>query len=130
MTEREPVRISSRDNPLVKDLKRLAQDSGAYRRQGRVWVEGDHLCRAALARGLRPALGVFSEYFWPLASADIAHAAIKNIVLDDVLMATVSGLESPAPMAASISATSTGVSKVAVAASSSQVARASAVFSQ
>ena len=99
MTEREPVRISSRDNPLVKDLKRLAQDSGAYRRQGRVWVEGDHLCRAALARGLRPALGVFSEYFWPLASADIAHAAIKNIVLDDVLMATVSGLESPAPMA-------------------------------
>lgn len=99
MTEREPVRISSRDNPLVKDLKRLAQDSGAYRRQGRVWVEGDHLCRAALARGLRPTLGVFSEYFWPLASADIAHAAIKNIVLDDVLMATVSGLESPAPMA-------------------------------
>ena len=56
----EPQFIHSRDNPLVKDLKRLAQDSGAYRRQGRVWAEGDHLCRAALARGVRPQLAVFS----------------------------------------------------------------------
>ena len=38
----------SRDNALLKDLRRLAQDSTAYRKQGRVWLEGDHLCRAAL----------------------------------------------------------------------------------
>ena len=91
--------IHSRDNTLVKDLKRLAQDSGAYRKQGRVWVEGDHLCRAALARGIRPVLAVFSESFWPLAPAEYARSAIKNIVLTDVLMQHISGLPSPAPLA-------------------------------
>ena len=93
------VHIHSRDNPLLKDLKRLAQDSGAHRRQGRVWVEGEHLCRAALTRGLKPALAVFSESFWPHVRVDIAQAAIKNIVLDDPLMNALSGLPSPAPMA-------------------------------
>ena len=39
--------ITSRDNPLVKELRRLAQDSTAYRKSKRVWLEGDHLCRAA-----------------------------------------------------------------------------------
>ena len=95
----EPLRITSRDNPLVKDLKRLAQDGGAYRRQGRVWVEGDHLCRAALARGVRPQLAVFSESFWPPARVEFAQTAIKNVVIGDALMTHVSGLESPAPMA-------------------------------
>ena len=38
--------ITSRDNPLVKDLRRLSQDSPAYRKLGRVWLEGDHLCPA------------------------------------------------------------------------------------
>ncbi len=55
MSESGPTLIRSRDNALLKDLRRLAQDNGAYRKQGRVWIEGDHLCRAALARGWRPA---------------------------------------------------------------------------
>jgi TrmH family RNA methyltransferase len=93
------IHVTSRDNALLKDLRRLAQDNGAYRKQGRVWVEGDHLCRAALARGLRPALAVFSEYFWPLAPTGMAQVAPKNIVIDDRLMADISGLESAAPMA-------------------------------
>ncbi|MBP7454329.1 MAG: RNA methyltransferase [Ottowia sp.] len=99
MSESGPTLIRSRDNALLKDLRRLAQDNGAYRKQGRVWIEGDHLCRAALARGWRPALAVFSESFWPLAQASIAQAAPKNIVIDDGLMAGISGLESAAPLA-------------------------------
>lgn len=99
MSEAGPVFIQSRDNALVKDLRRLAQDNAAYRKQGRVWVEGDHLCRAALARGWRPAMAVFSESYWPLAQADIAQSAPKNIVVADALMAGISGLESPAPLA-------------------------------
>jgi hypothetical protein len=55
--------VTSRDNPLIKDLRKLSQDSTAYRKQGRVWLEGDHLCRAALARGLKPALAVFLSPF-------------------------------------------------------------------
>ena len=99
MSEAGPVFIQSRDNALVKDLRRLAQDNGAYRKQGRVWVEGDHLCRAALARGWRPVLAVFSESYWPLALQQLAQAAPKNIVLADALMVGISGLESPAPLA-------------------------------
>ena len=98
MSESGPTFITSRDNALVKDLRRLAQDNGAYRKQGRVWVEGDHLCRAALLRGWRPAMAVFSASFWPMAGAEIARAAPKNIVIDDPLMAGISGLESAAPM--------------------------------
>ncbi|MDO5626215.1 MAG: RNA methyltransferase [Pseudomonadota bacterium] len=99
MTTAEPQRITSRDNALLKDLRRLAQDSGAHRKQGRVWVEGEHLCSAALARGWRPALAVFSDSYWPVASASQAQAAIKNVVIDDALMRTISDLPSPAPLA-------------------------------
>ncbi|HQS01423.1 MULTISPECIES: RNA methyltransferase [unclassified Polaromonas] len=93
-----PVFVTSRDNALVKDLRRLSQDSTAYRKQGRVWLEGDHLCRAALLRGLTPAMTVFSESFWPLAPAEWAQAAIKTIVISDALLPEISGLESPARM--------------------------------
>ncbi len=96
MTTPAITHIQSRDNVFVKDLRRLAQDSSAYRKQGRVWLEGDHLCRAALARGLVPAIAVFSESFWPLAPVQYAQAAIKIVVLADALFASISGLESPA----------------------------------
>lgn len=93
-----PQHISSRDNAFVKDLRRLAQDNTAYRKQGRFWAEGDHLCRAALVRGVQPAVAVFSESFWPLAPVECAQAAIKIIVITDALFADISGLESPAGM--------------------------------
>jgi TrmH family RNA methyltransferase len=94
-----PQVISSRDNALLKDLRRLAQDSTGYRKQGRIWVEGDHLCRAALARGIRPALGVFSQTYWSAAQTEWAGAAEKNVVVADALFAGLSALESPAPLA-------------------------------
>jgi len=98
VTSASVTSIQSRDNAFVKDLRRLAQDTTAYRKQGRVWLEGDHLCRAALERGQRPAIAVFAESFWPLAQAEWAQAAMKTIVLADALFADVSALESPARM--------------------------------
>ncbi|MES2185616.1 MAG: RNA methyltransferase [Pseudomonadota bacterium] len=92
------VHVTSRDNPLVKDLRRLAQDSTAYRKQGRVWLEGDHLCRAALARGLRPAIAVFAESFWPLGQVQWGAHAPRNIILPDAVFSGLSGLESPAAL--------------------------------
>lgn len=90
-----PVSITSRDNPLLKRLRLLAHDSTAYRKQGQVWLEGDHLCRALLSRHRHPAMAVFTESFWPLADHDLRHAAPKNHVVPDALMAGISGLESP-----------------------------------
>lgn len=91
-------RITSANNPLIKELRRLSSDNTAYRKQGRVWLEGDHLCRAALLRGVKPVLALFSESFWPLAQSIWAQEAIKNIVIPDVLFADISGLESAASM--------------------------------
>ena len=38
--------VSSRDNPLLVRLRKLAADPGGYRKLGEVWIEGDHLCSA------------------------------------------------------------------------------------
>lgn len=90
--------ISSRDNAFVKELRRLSRESGMYRKLGYAWIEGDHLCRAALTRGLQPKVAVFSKSFWPQAPAEWVQAATKVVVLDDALFADISGLESPARM--------------------------------
>jgi TrmH family RNA methyltransferase len=93
-----PSHITSRDNPLLKRLRLLARESTAYRQQGQVWLEGDHLCRALLARGLRPETAVFAESYWPRAAQELRVAALQVVTVPDALMAGVSGLESPAPM--------------------------------
>jgi len=98
MSAINPDRISSRDNPLLKELRKLAQDPGAYRKAGRVWLEGDHLCRAALARGVRPSIGVYAESLWDAARHEWAGAASRSVVVADALLAGLSSLESPAPM--------------------------------
>jgi RNA methyltransferase, TrmH family len=98
VTDSGPTHLHSRDNPLLKDLRKLAQDSTAYRKQGRVWLEGDHLCRAALQRGLKPSHAVFQASYWDAVGHDWAHAGRKTITIEDALFSTVSALESPARM--------------------------------
>jgi TrmH family RNA methyltransferase len=98
MTTPQVQHVTSRDNTFVKDLRRLAQDNTAYRKQARFWAEGDHLCRAALVRGVSPAFGVYSESYWPLAPAELKQAAGKNIIISETMFRDISGLESPASM--------------------------------
>ncbi len=94
-----PTFLQSRDNALVKDLRRLAQDNTAYRRQGRVWIEGDHLCRALLARGLQPALLVATEDAAPGVTAWGLAEAVRCVVVPAALWSHISNLESPASVA-------------------------------
>lgn len=96
MTSPQVLHISSRDNAWLKDLKRLAHGNTEYRKQQRIWAEGDHLLRAAMGRGVRPSIGLFSASYWPAAPAAYVQAAHKNIVLTDPLFAELSTLESPA----------------------------------
>ncbi len=88
-----PLHITSRDNPLLKRLRQIAHDTTAYRKHGQVWLEGDHLCRAALARGLQPMVAVFSESNWPSALINIDVSAIKTVVIPDALMRDITTLE-------------------------------------
>ena len=90
--------ITSRDNPLLKELRKLSLEPTAYRKMGRVWLEGDHLCRAALQRGWVPTVGVFAESHWPSAPRELVQAAAKSCVVADPLFAALSSLESPAKM--------------------------------
>ena len=61
--------ITSRDNPLLVRLRRLAEQPDAYRKQGEVWLEGEHLCRAWLERrggeGVRVVIGAAA---WEIAT--------------------------------------------------------------
>lgn len=91
--------ITSRDNPLVKTLRRLAQESNAYRKLGQFWLEGDHLCRAALQRGARPARVVLAQSMADSTAADEwLGLDVPVTVMPDELFAGLSGLESPARM--------------------------------
>lgn len=94
----QPIFITSRDNPLLKELRKLAHDNTAYRKAGRFWIEGDHLCVAALQRNVQPSVSVYSESFWAVASGPIAQAGAKQVVVPDALFREISALESPASM--------------------------------
>lgn len=93
-----PSIITSRDNPLVKELRRLVQDGAAYRKTGRVWVEGEHLCDAVQARRWRAEIAVISDQNVHLAATEYARSATKLVVIQDAIMREISGLESPAAM--------------------------------
>ncbi|MEO8297398.1 MAG: RNA methyltransferase [Burkholderiales bacterium] len=97
---RAPRRVASPANALVKDLRRLAHDPAAYRKLGRVWLEGDHLARAYLARGGRPRVAVFSEAAWAEpAWRTLGDAADEVVLLAEPLWAACSTLETPAAAA-------------------------------
>jgi TrmH family RNA methyltransferase len=83
---------------LLKELRKLASDGAAYRKTGRVWLEGEHLCSAYLARGLQPGIAIISESKQALAQGNAAQAAPKIIVIPDALMADISPLGSLAGM--------------------------------
>jgi len=86
--------IRSAANPQLKALRLLAHDSTAWRKQGRIWLEGDHLCRAALARGVQPLQAVYAE-----SCPDAQRLpAPSTLLVDDTLFAGLSTLESPAHM--------------------------------
>lgn len=53
--------ITSRDNPLFKELKQLATSSQARRRAGRTLLDGIHLCDAYLRQVGMPRLCVIGE---------------------------------------------------------------------
>jgi RNA methyltransferase, TrmH family len=93
----EPQHISSRDNPLLVKLRRLAQDGSAYRRLGAVWLEGEHLCTALRQRGGGAQQAVVSDTAWQRADLrTLASTAPRVAIVSDALFKGISGLESPA----------------------------------
>ena len=95
--------VTSRDNPALIRLRKLTADAGGYRKTGSVWIEGDHLLRAALQRGWKPALVVLTEAaMQDAALAARAESAARTLVVPTVLFKGLSCLESPAQIGAEL----------------------------
>jgi TrmH family RNA methyltransferase len=95
------TRITSRTNPLLARLRRLAGDAPSYRRLGVVLLEGDHLCSAWLARrGARVPQAIVSEAAWDDPRLRrLAEAAEAVAIVPAAILASVGTLGSPAPIA-------------------------------
>lgn len=87
-------RISSRDNPRLKQLRRQLRAPSAYREGGSVWLEGEHLLQACLARGgaLRSVLVSTSAWLHEPLRA-LAQAAPEVLLLDDARFGELSALQ-------------------------------------
>ncbi|MEO6276571.1 RNA methyltransferase [Roseateles sp.] len=95
--------ITSRDNPALVRLRKLSADASGYRKIGSVWIEGDHLLRAALQRGWQPALIVITEgAMQDAALSALAESAPRALVVPVALFKGLSGLESPAQIGAEL----------------------------
>ena len=93
----EPRQVSSKDNPLLLKLRRLAADGHAYRKVGAIWLEGDHLCSALRARQRPAAMAVLAESAWQQpALRALAGWAQQITLIPDALFNSISTLESPA----------------------------------
>jgi len=99
-----PVEIRSRDNPRLAQVRRALRDPAAYRRPGApLWLEGDHLLRAALARRWPLAEVLVAESAWADAALQaLALHGERVLRLPDALFAELSTLESPARIGALI----------------------------
>jgi RNA methyltransferase, TrmH family len=88
-------RITSRDNPLVRELVDLAHSSRARRRSGRTVIEGIHLCEAYLARFGAPPVAIATDeaLAHPEVSALVARCGIEPTVVSGELFEAVSRLE-------------------------------------
>ena len=91
--------IASRDNPLLVKLRKLVHDPAGYRKTGRAWIEGEHLCDAYVRRGGKPSQAVIAAAAWMRpAQRRLAEQAGQVAVVADELMAGFSTLESAAPI--------------------------------
>jgi RNA methyltransferase, TrmH family len=93
--------VTSRDNPLLVRLRKLARHRGEYRKVGQVVLEGEHLCQAWIARNGAPALhALICESAWQEgAYLPLVEAAAATVVVADAAMAELSTLDTPAPIA-------------------------------
>ena len=85
--------VTSRHNDLFKDLRKLLAEPTAYRKLGRVWLEGDHLCRALLERGRVPVRAIVTESGWAAPALNaLARCAPEVVCVPDAFMRELSGL--------------------------------------
>lgn len=107
------VHITSRDNPLVQRIRKLGQYPVSYRKLGQIWLEGDHLCSAALNRQVPLLEAVIADTAWTgehglalpsdasaVGLSALARQAARVVVVPEALWRQFSTLESPTRLGA------------------------------
>lgn len=96
-----PRPLTSRANPLLVRLRKLAAEPSAYRKHGILLLEGEHLCAAWLASRRGPVLHAVLEdgALHQDALRALADAADDTVVVSATAMAGLSGLESATKIA-------------------------------
>ena len=95
----KPETITSKDNVLLKAIRRLSREGGFNRKTGEVWVEGDHLVRAAIERGWTPQVIVWTPSAWARWQLGVDWSG-RHVVIEDQMMRGLSQLESAAALGA------------------------------
>ena len=89
--------VTSPDNPLIRLIRRLASAPTSYRELGKVWIEGEHLCRACLERPANVEVAVVSQSAWDDPTIHSWLLGLDDVVIiPDLLFARLSALPSPA----------------------------------
>jgi len=104
MSSPQVLRIDSSANPTLKRLRELARENAAYREQGQLWLDGDHLLRAALARGLAPTQVLVTEEAMHQRPEwrELALQVPRVLVVPAKLFESVSGLPSATQIGATL----------------------------
>jgi TrmH family RNA methyltransferase len=84
-------RVSSRQNPLIRHMARLARDASARREAGEILCEGDKLLRDALDTGLMPIAALFAEG----RSLPPLPESVRAVTVPAAILESVSSLRSP-----------------------------------
>ncbi len=92
--------IASRSNPQWQRLRKLASQASAYREQGVVWVEGEHLCAEAHRHAVPVACAVIGESAWEQPHLRrLSEVADEVLLLPDHMLAALSSMDSAPPIA-------------------------------
>ena len=89
--------VSSPDNPVIRLVRKLSSTPTAYRQIGKVWIEGDHLCRSWVQHQGAVEMAVVSATAWAEWSrTDWLQQVSDVVVVPDAQFARMSQLPSPA----------------------------------
>lgn len=99
--------ISSPDNPLFRLIRRLNASPTAYRQEGKIWLEGEHLCQSCLEGAAQVHLVVVSQSAWEDPAQRLLWEPVQDVVIvPDAQFARISALPSPAGVGLLIEAAS------------------------
>jgi len=97
------IYVSSSQNSLLKEYKRLQNSSQHRRKKGRIALEGPNLVRAALNKGLVPQVVFYTQDYYDSDGRELLNdlpPKVKQVILTPTLFNNIASTETPQAVAA------------------------------